>query len=147
MRRGKPIPRSAIRVGRSFSGLGLFAVAPIRRGDFIEYTGKIIDTKLADDLGGRYMFEINSKWTVNGFPRSNIARYINHSCKGNCESDTRGKRVLIFAKRKIRVGEELTYDYGEEYFDDYFKASGCKCPPCRDKPTKKGAERTKKTQA
>ena len=76
------------RVGRSRTGAGLFATDFIKKGTFIiEYWGKRVPTKTADDLNSKYLFEINSRWTVNGSDRRNIARYINHSCRPNAEAD------------------------------------------------------------
>lgn len=114
-------------------GLGIFATAPIRRGDFvIEYTGEKITNEEADRRGGRYLFEINSKWTLDGKGRENTARYINHSCVPNCEAELSGLRVLIYAKRAIREGEELTYNYGEDYLHDKdTMPDGCLCQKCK----------------
>lgn len=113
------------------AGLGLITNRPFKKGDFIiEYTGPIITTEQANKKGGKYLFDINSKWTINGTPRSNLARYINHSCRPNCEADVSGKKVFIYALRRIKEGEELNYDYGEEYFDEYIKPHKCKCGHC-----------------
>src|SRR5262249_26068802 len=80
--------RHPYRLGRSRTGLGLFATKPIRKGDFIiKYWGPRLPNKVADDLDNRYLFEINSRWTIDGSPRRNIARYINHSCRPNAETD------------------------------------------------------------
>lgn len=131
MRRTKPIPQTSLQVKRSKSGLGLFATAPITPGMYIEYTGTIITTAKANTmLGARYLFEINSAWTIEGSTRTNLARYINHSCAPNCESVLDGKRVYIKAIRKIKTGEELSYDYGEEYFKEFIKPHGCTCNKC-----------------
>jgi len=131
MRRTVPIPKKSLTVRRSKSGLGLFATKPIRKGMFIEYTGKIIPNEKADTMNGaRYLFEINSKWTIDGTGRSNLARYVNHSCIPNCESVLNGKKVYIKAKKNIRAGEQLTYDYGREYFDEFIKPKGCVCKKC-----------------
>jgi SET domain-containing protein len=124
------IPAS-VEIRRSKTGLGVFALEPLKKGDFImEYIGKKVTSKYADEHPNRYLFEINSKWTIDGSPRYNKARYFNHACKPNCEVDIKKGRILIFALRNIKAGEELTYDYGEEYFDDYFKKPGCRCGFC-----------------
>jgi len=131
MRRTVPIPRTSVRTGRSRTGLGLFAVEEIKPGMYLEYIGRLIPTSLADTMTeARYLFELNNHWTIDGSPRSNLARYINHGCVPNCESVQRGKRVFIKALRSIPPGEELTYDYGTEYFDEFIRSRGCRCAAC-----------------
>ncbi len=121
----------SLSVKRSKSGLGVFANEPIKKKKFIlEYSGEIISNQEADRRGGRYLFKINSHWTVDGRNRDNLSRYINHSCKPNCEVETRGKKILISSIKNIRIGEELVYDYGKEYFDEYIKSNGCRCKRC-----------------
>jgi hypothetical protein len=120
-----------LRIGRSSAGLGLFAKETILPGAYLEYTGTLITNEEADRKPqARYLFEINSRWTIDGSPRTNLARYINHSCAANCESIQRGKRVFITAKRRIPAGEELCYDYGEEYFNEFIEPHGCRCRHC-----------------
>ncbi len=112
-------------------GVGLFAMRPIRAGEFVvEYTGRHVTNEEADRLKTRYLFELNEQWTVDGSARSNVARYINHSCDPNCEAEVVDGRIHITAARDIMPGEELTYDYGEEYFDEFIKPRGCKCSGC-----------------
>jgi SET domain-containing protein len=110
-------------------GLGLYTMVPFKKGDFvIEYTGEKITTEVADTLQTRYLFEIDEKWTIDGADRGNIARYINHSCDPNCEVEiSEDDRIMISAIKKIEPATELTYDYGEEYFDDFIKPVGCHC--------------------
>ncbi len=74
--------RRPYRVGRARTGLGGFATRPIRKKELIDtYRGQIIDNKTADERDNRYMFEVNSRWTINGSARHNLARYFNHSCR------------------------------------------------------------------
>lgn len=123
----------SVTVKRSRAGLGLFANQEFKRGDFIiEYTGEIIPTEEADRRGGKYLFILNSKLTIDGKGRENTARYINHSCKPNAEAETDedARKIRISAKRKILPGEEIAYDYGKEYCDEYIKPHGCKCAHC-----------------
>lgn len=128
----------ALRVGRSSAGLGLFTKDPIPKGAFIvEYFGPMLTDKQADNKGGKYLFEIKKDHIIDGTSRKNIARYINHSCRPNCEPETPNKRVLIYATKNIKAGEELTYDYGDEYFDDIIEPHGCKCAPCNKKAPRK----------
>jgi SET domain-containing protein len=118
-------------VKRSSVGLGLYAMQPISRGKLVvEYTGRLLPSDEAYRKGGKYLFEVNSRWIVDGSGRENISRYINHSCRPNCEPRTRGMRILVYALRAIRPGEELTYDYGREYFDELIRPKGCRCDHC-----------------
>src|SRR5579859_4090745 len=142
----------AYRIGRSRTGLGLFATKPIKKGDrIIRYAGPLLDSRKDDDfVENKYLFALNSRWTIDGSGRKNIARYINHSCKPNAESDVRSRerQVFIRAIKNIAEGEEINYDYGEEYFDAYLKPIGCKCEACEKKRRKKRAEaRAKPTSA
>jgi len=124
---------SKLIVKRSSAGLGLFATELIAKGEqVIEYTGEIISEPEANRRGGKYLFELNDDWTIDGKGRSNLARYINHSCKPNCypELTEDEKRVFIFSKRKIKPGEELTYNYGKDYFKQILKPAGCRCHHC-----------------
>ena len=124
--------RFAVRSSRPGTGLGLFANAPIAKGDFIlEYTGERIPTRIADELTTKYLFEIDSEWTIDGASRSNTARYINHDCHPNTEAEiSEDDRIEISAIRDIAAREELTIDYGDEYFDEFIRPSGCKCASC-----------------
>ncbi len=125
----KNLPK--VEVHRSSAGLGLFAGEPIKRGAIIiEYVGNRISTKDADKKGGLYLFEVSSRTTIDGTPRWNTARYANYACKPNAEAVLHGSRVMIEAKRAIAAGEEITYDYGKEYYDDFIKPHGCKCASC-----------------
>ena len=119
-------------VKKSKTGLGLFAGEPIPKGArVIEYIGEKISDEEAQKRGGQYLFEINSKWTIDGSPRYNKARYINHQCgQGNCDALNVRDHIFIYAFRNIKAGEELTYNYGEEFFEEHIKPKGCKCLNC-----------------
>jgi SET domain-containing protein len=119
-------------VKRTTTGLGLFATKPIRKGmRIVEYTGPLVTNDVVDKSNKKYVFEVNSKWTIDGSARSNIARYINHSCRPNAEAFVSGHRVWIWARKNIEAGEEISYDYGKEYFEWFIKPGGCKCPKCK----------------
>ena len=130
-----PIPKlvtSSYHVKRSSAGLGLFATEPIKRGTYIiEYVGRILRGKEMDPVNNKYLFETSRVRMIDGSARSNTARYINHACKPNCEPDIIGGRVFIKTIRRIEPGDELTYDYGEEYFNLYIKPYGCRCASCK----------------
>ena len=119
-------------IKRTGSGLGLFALKPIPAGTrIIEYTGPLVSNEEVERrTKGKYFFGVNTKWSIDGSPRSNTARYINHSCRPNCDAVVSKRRVWIWSRRAIRAGEELSYDYGKEYFDDHIKPVGCKCGKC-----------------
>jgi len=130
-------------IKKTRSGLGLITRKPIRRKNFIiEYFGPYITNDEADKRFDRYLFEVNSYFTVDGKSRTNIARYINHSCRPNCEITIRDRRIFLYAKRAILAEEELTYDYGKDYFDEFIKPHGCRCEKCRFK--RKDVQRVKK---
>jgi uncharacterized protein len=133
------------RVGRSRTGLGLFATKPIKKGaKIVRYFGPLLDSKKKKDdaIENKYLFELNNRWTIDGSVRKNIARYINHACKPNAESDVkpRKRKVVIRAIKNIEPGEEINYDYGTDYFKAYLKPIGCKCDACEKKRKKKRAE-------
>lgn len=126
--------RRPFRVGRSKTGLGLFATRLIRRGTFIvRYTGRKLPNRIADELDNKYLFEINNRWTMDGSPRSNVARYVNHSCRPNAETDVKKHKILLTAIRTIHPGDEITYNYGRNYFNAFIKEKGCRCAACHDK--------------
>ncbi len=126
--------KHSLRVGKGNSGLGLFANSQIKKGDFIiEYIGPILRDAEADKKGGKYLFDLDKGLTIDGAGRDNRARYVNHSCKPNAEPELYGKRVFIYAKKNIKPNEEITYDYGKEYFNDFIKPYGCKCGHHRKK--------------
>jgi len=133
------------RIGRSRTGLGLFATKPIKKGSkIIRYIGPMLDCnkKKDDAVENKYLFQVSKRWTIDGSVRKNIARYINHACKPNAESDVsaRKRKVVIRAIKNIAVGDEINYDYGTDYFKEYLKPIGCKCDACEKKREKKRAE-------
>src|SRR5215471_5515333 len=141
MSRKSSSSRRPFRVGRSKTGLGLFATKLMRRGTFIvRYTGRKLRNAVADELDTKYLFEINNRWTIDGSSRSNIARYINHSCRPNAEPYFVKHVIKIRALRNIKPDEEITYNYGRGYFDCFIKAVGCKCIACLKKKAKLRAE-------
>jgi uncharacterized protein len=141
------------RVGRSNTGLGLFATQRIEKGAFIvAYRGRRITTAEADRLeerGSRYIFEINSRWSIDGSSRRNIARYVNHACRPNAEAIDHKRGIGYRALRAIKPGDQITLDYGREYFKLFLENGGCRCGTCirrkdaarKKHPGKTGAKR------
>ena len=123
------------RVGRSTTGLGLFATKVIKRAAYIAtYRGRRLSTEEAERrerLGAKYMFELSSRWTIDGSPRWNVARYMNHSCWPNAKPVVRKGKIIFVALRSISPGEEITYNYGKEYYDYFIRNGGCRCAGCR----------------
>ena len=136
------------RVGRSSAGLGLFATKPFKKRAYIvRYTGRVVtdaESERREARGARYMFEINNAWAIDGSSRRNKARYVNHSCRPNAEALIRKHAVVYKARRRIKPGEEITVDYGKDYFDSYIGASGCRCVKCREKRNEKARKRYRK---
>ena len=122
-------------VKRTVTGLGLFTLEPIPRGRrIIEYTGPIISAEEADKRKGKYYFELDERRVIDGSPRTNRARYINHSCRPNAKGYTTGRKVWIWSLRKIKPGEEITIDYGRDYLDAHIEQ--CRCASCHPPASK-----------
>jgi SET domain-containing protein len=138
-------------VRRSKTGLGLFTESEIpKNACVIEYKGVELTREQEETVNSRYLFEVHSRKTIDGAPRWNTARYINHSCRPNCEPNIYKGRVYIHAKRRIKPGEELSYDYGVNYFKEFLK-DVCACPKCTEKKRrpvakKMAARRVKKAK-
>jgi SET domain-containing protein len=132
------VPVRKYRIARSRTGLGLFALKPYRKREYVvTYRGRKIANEEADRLearGSRYMFEINSRWTIDGSSRRNVARYVNHSCRPNVEAiERRGGVIVYVSRRRIKPDEEITVDYGRDYFDSFITRSRCQCDKCRER--------------
>jgi SET domain-containing protein len=122
------MPRKIVARKSPIHGNGVFAVAPIRKGErVIEYKGRRrthddVDGDVGGDVdsGHTFLFTLNDDWVIDASYEGNDARWINHSCDPNCEAvidededgDTRQDRVFIEAIRDIAPGEELAYNYG-----------------------------------
>jgi uncharacterized protein len=125
------LPASATVSKRSSAWIGLYATTAIRKGQkIIEYFGEKVTTKVADTVGGKYLFTVNSRYTILGNIPANKARYINHSCIPNCEPRVVAGRIFIYAIKNIKEGEELCYNYGKDYFTRLIKPYGCRCVKC-----------------
>ncbi|HEY0980422.1 MAG TPA: SET domain-containing protein [Candidatus Paceibacterota bacterium] len=129
-----PSLAKGLKVKRGVDGLGLFTEVPIKKEEFIiEYWGPILNDEEVELRGGKYLFEVKKNNTIDGTHRANTARYLNHSCRPNCEVEIKKGRVLIYSKRAIKPSEELCYDYGKEYWNEYIKPKGCRCVKCKEK--------------
>ena len=123
-------------------GSGVFATQNIKKNTkIIEYIGEKVlrsegnrrsEMRIKKYLGSEtygsvYIFELNGKYDIDGSPKYNKARYINHSCNPNCEVDIVENRIWISSIKNIKKGEELSYDYGYEFDKDDYKDHVCKC--------------------
>ncbi|KIK99556.1 hypothetical protein PAXRUDRAFT_497522 [Paxillus rubicundulus Ve08.2h10] len=104
---------------------GLYAMERIARGEMvIEYVGEIIRAQVADKrekvyerqgIGSSYLFRIDEDLVVDATKKGNLGRLINHSCDPNCTAKiitiSGEKKIVIYAKQDIELGDEITYDY------------------------------------
>ena len=112
---------------------GLYANCDIKKGTkIIEYKGKIITSRQSeedpkfDNDKAIYLFNLNKKYDLDGDFKFNTARLINHSCDPNCEAAGFGLKVWVYALKNIKKNDELSYDYGFSFDEDY-KQYPCKC--------------------
>ncbi len=121
--------------------VGVYTNKDIAKGArFIEYVGEKITMKEAarrvdasqeihnsnQASGAVYIFELNSRYSIDGNVPYNTARHINHSCDPNAKTDVIQGKIWIIALRDIKAGEEITYNYGYDFSDDY-KTHPCRC--------------------
>ena len=130
-----------IQVRRSgVHGKGVFAVAPIPKGEvIIEYKGEIITWPEAQrrhphdpsDPNHTFYFHVDDKRVIDAAYGGNAARWINHACEPNCEADEVDGRIFIKSLRALKPGEELFYDYGliidDRYTPKLKKQYECRC--------------------
>ncbi len=120
-----------LKIKRSSAGLGLYTQEAIPKGVcIIEYVGRILEKGEDETINSLYLFEVSKTKTIDGSSRYNTARYINHTHRPNCEIEIYKQRVYVMAKRNIKEGEELGYDYGSSFYNEYIKPKGCKCVKC-----------------
>ena len=112
---------------------GLYATRDIKSGSkIIEYKGKIISVKKSaedpkfDNDKAIYLFNINKRFDLDGDFKFNTARLINHSCNPNCEVLGEGLKVWVYALKDIKKDDELSYDHGFS-FDEDFQNYPCRC--------------------
>ena len=123
-------------------GKGIIATENIKKGtQIIQYIGEKVSKKEGDirsadrikkylgkkNEGSVYIFELNKKFDIDGSFLYNNARYINHSCKPNCEVDIINNKIWIISIKNIKKNDELNYDYGYPFDEDDYSDHICKC--------------------
>ena len=112
--------------------IGLFTLENLKPKDIvIEYVGEIIRNEVADNreirygetgIGDCYMFRLDDIQIIDATFFGGKARYLNHSCDANCSAKIitvdNQKHIIIRAKKPIRAGEELTYNYNFDLEED-----------------------------
>jgi SET domain-containing protein len=115
-------------------GTGVFAKTDFRRGErVIEYLGEKIDKAESlrrCELDNQFIFSLNDHEDLDGSVEWNPARFLNHSCSPNCDAEMDNGRIWISANRDIRVGEELTFNYGFDLEDYRDYPCHCGSPNC-----------------
>jgi uncharacterized protein len=137
----------------SIHGRGVFALVHIpKKTRIVEYRGELISEAEADRRYSKrhehsphtMLFSVDSGLVIDATRRGNAARWINHSCAPNCKIEEEGSRVFIDARRDIRPGEELAYDYNLQIGEPHTKAAkrehACFCRARRCRGTMLGDE-------
>jgi len=110
-------------------GTGGFARQAIPAGTrLIEYVGERItkaESLIHCEADNVYIFHLDDEFDLNGNVDWNPARFLNHGCAANCETEQDESRVWILSLRDIQAGEELTFNYGYD-LEDYLKHP-CRC--------------------
>jgi len=132
MKREPQLPK-IVRRRSTVHGFGVFAAERIAKNTrIIDYAGELVRNDESEEREERYLaegciwvFRVNRNWSRDAKVGGNIARFINHSCTPNCWFEVVDKTIWIRARRDIRKGEELTYDYS---------IIGERTIPCRCRP-------------
>lgn len=129
----------------SIHSYGLVLMEPAEPGDLIiEYVGELVRASVAnirewkyereyrgDGIASSYLFRLDGIMVIDATHQGNLARFINHSCDPNCFAKTislnGSKRIVLYAKKSIRGGEEITYDYKFPTEKDPKKKVKCLC--------------------
>ncbi|KAH8602332.1 hypothetical protein B0O99DRAFT_500407 [Bisporella sp. PMI_857] len=125
-------------------GYGLRANTDLNAEDFIfEYVGEVINEPTQkrraiqyseEGLKHFYFMTLTRTDIVDATKKGNLARFCNHSCNPNCHVDKwvvgSKLRMGIFAKRNIKAGEELVFDYNADRYGAEPEPCYCGEPNC-----------------
>ncbi|KAK5925197.1 hypothetical protein CgunFtcFv8_017741 [Champsocephalus gunnari] len=120
-------------------GWGLVGESDIKKGAFVsEYVGEVIDEEECrarikhaqeNDICNFYMLTLDKDRIIDAGPKGNKARFMNHSCQPNCETQkwtvNGDTRVGLFALQDIPQGVELKFNYNLECLGN--GKTACKC--------------------
>uniref|UniRef100_A0A3Q2QJ03 Histone-lysine N-methyltransferase, H3 lysine-36 specific n=1 Tax=Fundulus heteroclitus TaxID=8078 RepID=A0A3Q2QJ03_FUNHE len=136
---------TTVEIYRTLScGWGLRAISDIKKGAFVsEYVGEVIDEEECrarirhaqeHDICNFYMLTLDKDRIIDAGPKGNQARFMNHSCQPNCETQkwtvNGDTRVGLFALQDIPKGVELTFNYNLECRGNGKTACKCGAPNC-----------------
>jgi len=111
------------------SGRGAFASVDIPAGAQVaEYVGRKIskaESVALCEKNNPYIFSLNDQFDLDGDVEWNPARFFNHSCDPNCDAENTGGSILFHARRDIKAGEEITFNYG--YDLENYREYPCRC--------------------
>jgi len=107
-------------------GWGVFAARPFKEREFIaEYAGTLRKRRRSDKKNA-YCFEYivtpdqSTRYVIDAREQGGVARFINHSSEPNLQSALATvdgiSHVILYTLRPIAEGEQLSYDYGPDYW-------------------------------
>lgn len=118
-------------------GTGAFSKRDFKKGDRVtQYTGELISEEEADrrhaNRTNTYLFDLGDGTVIDATESSNPAKYINHSCQPNCESEQEDDEINIYAITDIQADQELFYDYNlvQDEDDEDIEQCNCAAPSC-----------------
>ncbi|XP_032395631.1 histone-lysine N-methyltransferase EHMT1 isoform X2 [Etheostoma spectabile] len=125
----------------SKKGWGVRAVQDIPQGTFVcEYVGEIISEAEAEmRQNDTYLFSLDDKprdlYCIDARFYGNISRFLNHMCEPNLfacrvfttHQDLRFPHIAFFASENITAGEELGFNYGDDFWEVKSKLFSCEC--------------------
>jgi SET domain-containing protein len=118
----------------SIHGLGGFAGCDIAAGTrVIEYVGERItkqESLVRCELNNEYIFGLDEHTDLDGNVSWNPARFLNHSCRPNCDAELREGRIWLVSNQNIHADEELTFNYGFDLVDYREHPCNCGSPDC-----------------
>jgi len=115
-------------------GQGAFAAEAIpARRKIGEIRGEAISVrearKRAKGVARIMIVELSETRAIDASRSTDPLRFTNHSCQPNAVLRIRQGRVEFYAMRDVRIGEELTVNYGETHHEGKL-ACRCGAPGC-----------------